>query len=149
MPSICRPARDHHSLGPCQTNALFCDLLSRIEACYPTGRYRRLSIAVDNDSIHQAKDLEPWLAAHLRFTRLWLPTYAHRTKPVEHAFGDVHDGCTRHHHGQHRPNLVADVEDHLHLNGPWKYQLSDLYAEPAVTAAVARIAAKESAVAAA
>jgi hypothetical protein len=31
----------------------------------------------------------------------------------------------------------------LHLNGPWKYQLSDLYYEPAVTAAVATIAAEE------
>jgi hypothetical protein len=35
------------------------------------------------------------------------------------------------------------VEDHLHLNGPWKYKLSDLYYEPAVTAAVENIAAEE------
>jgi hypothetical protein len=38
---------------------------------------------------------------------------------------------------------VTEVEDHLHWNGPWKYQLSALYYEPAVTAAVERIAADE------
>ena len=32
---------------------------------------------------------------------------------------------------------------HLHLNGPWKYKLSELYYEPAVTAAVEKIAAEE------
>jgi hypothetical protein len=31
----------------------------------------------------------------------------------------------------------------LHLNGPWTYQLSDLYYEPAITAAVENIAAAE------
>jgi hypothetical protein len=40
---------------------------------------------------------------------------------------------------------VADVEDHLQLNGPWRYTLSDLYDEPAVTAAVENIAAEEDA----
>jgi hypothetical protein len=35
------------------------------------------------------------------------------------------------------------VEDHLHVNGPWQYKLSDLYYEPAVTAAVEKIAAEE------
>jgi hypothetical protein len=38
---------------------------------------------------------------------------------------------------------VVDVQDHLHLNGPWKYKLSDLYFEPAVTTAVENIAAEE------
>jgi hypothetical protein len=38
---------------------------------------------------------------------------------------------------------VADVEEHLQLNGSWKYKLSDLYYEPAVAAAVEKIAAKE------
>jgi hypothetical protein len=37
------------------------------------------------------------------------------------------------------------VVDHLRLNGPWKYQLSDLYDEPVVTTAVERIAAEEDA----
>jgi hypothetical protein len=41
------------------------------------------------------------------------------------------------------------VEDHLHLNGPWQYKLSDLYYDPAVTAVVEKIAAEERAKAAA
>jgi hypothetical protein len=44
---------------------------------------------------------------------------------------------------------VADVEDHVLLNGPWKYKLSDLYYEPAVTAAVEQRIAQEHAKAAA
>jgi hypothetical protein len=35
------------------------------------------------------------------------------------------------------------VEDYVHLNGPWQYKLSDLCYEPAVTAAVEKIAAEE------
>jgi hypothetical protein len=38
---------------------------------------------------------------------------------------------------------MADVKAHLHLNGPWQYQLSELYYEPAVTAAVEKIASEE------
>jgi hypothetical protein len=38
---------------------------------------------------------------------------------------------------------VADVEDHMHLNGPWLYKLSDLYDDPAVTAAGEKITAAE------
>jgi hypothetical protein len=45
--------------------------------------------------------------------------------------------------------LVAEVEDHVRLHGPWQYKLSDLYYQPAVTAAVEKIAAKEHAMAAA
>jgi hypothetical protein len=41
------------------------------------------------------------------------------------------------------PDLVADVEAHLHVNGPWKYQLSELSYEPAVTAAVVKLAIDE------
>jgi hypothetical protein len=52
---------------------------------------------------------------------------------MERAFGDVHDGGARNHRRQRLPGLVADVEDHVHLNGPWQYKLSDLYDEPAVT----------------
>jgi hypothetical protein len=61
----------------------------------------------------------------------------------------VHDCCTRNHRRNRLPDLVADVEDHLHLNGPWKDKLSDLYYEPAVTAAVENISAEEHAKAAA
>jgi hypothetical protein len=38
---------------------------------------------------------------------------------------------------------VADVETHLQVNGPWRYKLSAIYDEPAVTAAVEKIAAEE------
>jgi DDE superfamily endonuclease len=100
-------------------------------------------VVVDNSKIHQAKAVEGWLAAHPRVTLLLLPTYCPRAKPIERAFGDGHDCCTRNHQRNRLPDLVADVEDHLHLNGPWKYRLADRYYEPAVTAAVEEIAAQE------
>jgi putative transposase len=130
----------HHCLGPRKTNALFRDLLTQLEACYPAEQYTRVYVVVDNYKIHKAKAVEQWLAAHPRVTLLWLPTYCPRANPIERAFGDVHDCCTRNHQRKWLPDLVADVEDHLHLNGPWKYQLSDLYYEPAVTAAVEKVA---------
>lgn len=55
----------------------------------------------------------------------------------------MHDCCTRNHRRQRLPDLIADVEDHLHVNGPWQYKLSALYYEPAVTSAVEKIAAEE------
>jgi hypothetical protein len=55
----------------------------------------------------------------------------------------MHDCCTRNHQRNRLPDLVTDVEDHLQLNGPWKYKLSDLSYAPAVTAAVERIPAEE------
>jgi hypothetical protein len=38
-----------------------------------------------------------------------------------------------------RARVVADVTEHLHIHGPWKYHLSDIYHEPAVTAAVEKL----------
>jgi len=55
----------------------------------------------------------------------------------------VHDLCTRNHARKRLQDLVADVIEHLHLNGPWKYNLSDIYHEPAVTAAVAKLVIEE------
>ena len=133
----------HHCLGPRKTNALFRDLLTRLDERYPADRYTRLYVVVDNYTIHKAKAVEQWLAAHPRVTLLFLPTYCPRANPIERAYGDVHDCCTRNHQRTRLPDLVADVEDHLHLNGPWKYKLSELYDEPAVTAAVENIAAEE------
>jgi transposase len=132
-------------VGPRKTNALFRDLLNRLDAGYPAERFTQLSGVVDNYKIHQAKAVEQWLAAHPRVTWLFLPTYCPRANPIERAFGDVHDCCTRNHQRSRLPDLVADVEDHVHLNGPWQYKLSDLYYHPAVTAAFERIAAKEQA----
>jgi transposase len=98
---------------------------------------------VDNYRIHQAKAVEQWLATHPRVTLLFLPTYCPRANPIERAFGDVHDCRTRNHRRKRLPDLVADVEEHLHVNGPWPYKRSELYDEPAVTVAVAKIAAEE------
>jgi putative transposase len=133
----------HHCVGPRKTNALFRDLLTQLEARYPADRYTRLYVVVDNYKIHKAKAVEQWLATHPRVTLLLLPTYCPRANPIERAFGDVHDCCTRNHQRKRLPDLVADVEDHLQWNGPWQYKLSDLYYEPAVTAAVEKIAAEE------
>jgi len=132
-----------HCLGVRKTNALFRDLLDVLDARYPAERYTQIYVVVDNYKIHKAKAVEDWLAAHRRVTLLWLPTYCPRANPIERAFGDVHDCCTRNHQRKRLLDLVTDVEDHLHLNGPWKYKLSDLYYEPAVTAAVEKIAAKD------
>jgi hypothetical protein len=86
-----------------------------------------------------------WLTTHPRVTRLLLPTYCPRANPMERAFGDVHDCCTRNHQRKRLPDLVADVEDHLHLNGLWQSKLSELYDAPAVTAALEKIAAQKQA----
>jgi hypothetical protein len=59
--------------------------------------------------------------------------------PVERAFGDVHDLCTRNHTRKRLQDLVADVVEHLDVNGPWRYKLSDIYDDPAVTTAVERM----------
>jgi putative transposase len=135
----------HHCLGARKTNALFRDLLSVLEARYPPEQYTRLSVVVDNYKIHKAKAVAQWLAAHPRVTLLFLPTYCPRANPIERAFGDVHDCCTRNHQRTRLPDLVADVEDHLHLNGPWQYKLSELYYAPAVTAAIEKITAQKQA----
>ena len=139
----------HHALGPRKTNALFRDLLERLEANYPAEQYTRLYVVVDNYQIHKAKAVEHWLVTHPRVNLLFLPTYCPRANPIERAYGDVHDCCTRNHQRKRLPDLVADVENHLRLNGPWQYKLSELYYEPAVTAEVENIAAEEQAKAAA
>jgi transposase len=133
----------HHCVGPRKTNGLFRDLLQTMEATYPAAQYRQIYVVVDNYKIHKAKAVEDWLAHHPRVTLLFLPTYCPRANPIERAFGDVHDLCTRNHTRKRLPALVADVEDHLDRNGPWHYKLSGLYYEPAVTAAVEKIAAEE------
>jgi putative transposase len=132
-----------HCMGARKTNAMFRDLLGFLETSYPAERYTRIYVVVDNYKIHKAKAVEQWLSAHSRMQLLFLPTYCPRANPIERAFGDVHDCCTRNHRRKRLPDLIANVEDHLHVNGPWPYQLSDLYYEPAVTAAVEKIAAEE------
>jgi len=101
-------------LGPRNTNALFRDLLTGLEARSPAEHDTRLSVVVENYPIQQAKPVAEWLAAHPWVTLLWLPTYGPRANPIERAFGDVHDCCTRHHQRKRLPHLVTDVGTHLH-----------------------------------
>jgi transposase len=91
--------------------------------------------------VHKAKAVAQWLAAHPRFEILWLPRYCPTANPSERACGDVHDKCTRNHKRQRLAELVADVQDHLSVNGPWPYHLSHIYYTPEVDATIAQMAA--------
>jgi transposase len=119
-----------------KTTGLFLDLLNTLDRTHPTPRYTHLTVVVDNAKIHQAKQVQKWLAAHPRFELLYLPTYCPRANPIERAFGDVHDKCTRNHTRKQMWQLVQDVKQHLQVNGPWQYALSELYYTPEVSAAV-------------
>ena len=130
----------HHCVGPRKTNELFRALLQRLDDAYPAPQYKRIYVVVDNYKIHKAKAVAQWLAKHPRFELLFLPTYCPRANPIERVFGDVHDLCTRNHTRKRLRDLVADVVEHLHVNGPWKYKLSDIYHEPAVTEVVSKMA---------
>lgn len=131
-----------HCLGPRKTNALFRDLLSLLDRTYPVPQVTRIYVVADNYCIHKAKAVQQWLTDHPRFAVLWLPTYCPRANPIERAFGDVHDKCTRNHKRKRLRDVVHDVERHLRHNGPWLSKLSRVYEAPEVTAAVARIAAE-------
>jgi len=132
-----------HCCGPRKTNELFQKLLQTLDDAYPAPQFQRVYVVVDNYKIHKAKAVEQWLANHPRFTLLFLPTYCPRANPIERAFGDVHDLCTRNHTRKRLRTLVADVEEHLYANGPWPYKLSKLYYEPTVTVAVEYLAVEE------
>lgn len=112
---------------------------------YPAPQFTCLSVVADNAKIHKAEEVTKWLAAHPRFALLYLPTYCPRANPIERAFGDVHDKCTRNHTRKRMWHLVQDVEQHLQVNGPWPYALSELYYTPEVTAAVQALRAAETA----
>ena len=102
-------------------------------------------VYADNAKIHHAEKVQKWLAAHPRFELLYLPTYCPRANPIERAFGDIHDKCTRNHTRKQMWQLVQDVKRHLLWNGPWTYALSHLYYTPEVTAAVAALRATQTA----
>jgi transposase len=129
-----------HCLGPRKNNGLFRDLLTLLDRTYPAPRTTRIYVVVDNYCIQKAQAVEPWLASHPRFVLLWLPTYGPRANPIERAFGDGHDKCTRNHKRKRLRDVVQDVERHMQVNGPWKYHLSPLYQDPEVPAAVEHIA---------
>jgi hypothetical protein len=131
-----------HCLGPRKNNALLRDRLTVRDRTYPAHQVSRIDVVVDNDKMHKAKAVGQWLATHPRLALLWLPTYCPRANPIERAFGDGHDTCTRNHKRKRLRDVIGDVERHLHANGPWLYKLSRLYQEPEVTAAVECIAAE-------
>jgi putative transposase len=132
-----------HCVGPRKTNALFRALLDRLEWLYPQAQFAKVYVVVDNYGIHKAKAVARWLAAHPRFELLFLPTYCPKANPIERAFEDIHDKCTRNHRRKRIEELVWDVERQLAINGPWKYRLSQVYYTPEVTAAVERLAKEQ------
>jgi len=137
------------TITPCvwyrKTTGLFLDLLDTLDRTYPVPLFTHLTVVADNAKIHQAKKVQQWLAAHPRFELLYLPTYCPRANPIERAFGDIHDKCTRNHTRKRIWQLVQDVTQHLRVNGPWRYALSELYYTPEVTAAVAALQAAHTA----
>jgi putative transposase len=122
---------------------LFIDLLRVIDRACPAARFTKLYVVADNYGIHKAKAVGAWLAQHPRFELIFLPGYCPRANPIERAFGDVHDKCTRNHKRRQMPELVADVKEHLRWNGPWRYRLSEIYYTPEVEAALAQMSATE------
>jgi transposase len=124
---------------------LFLELLDTLDRTYPAPLFTQLTVVADNAQLHKAKKVQQWLAAHPRFELLYLPTYCPRANPIERAFGDVHDNCTRNHTRKRIWSLVQDVKEHLHVNGPWRYALSELYYSPEVTTVVAALQAPQAA----
>ena len=128
------------TITPCvwyrKQTGLFLDLLETLDRTHPAPLFSHLTVVADNAKIHHAQKVQQWLAAHPRFAILYLPTYCPRANPIERAFGDVHDKCTRNHTRKRMWHLVQDVKRHLHSNGPWRYALSEIYYTPEVTAAV-------------
>lgn len=132
-----------HVVGERKDRWLFIDLLKRIERACPAQKFIRIYVVVDNYRIHKAKAVGEWLAQHPHCELIWLPSYCPRANPIERAFGDVHDKCTRNHKRKCITDLVSDVVWHLKRNGPWRYKLSEIYYAPEVDAAVASLMAAE------
>lgn len=122
---------------------LFLELLDTLDRTHPAPLFTHLTVVVDNAKLHKAKKVQQWLTAHPRFEVLYLPTYCPDANPIERAFGDVHDKCTRNHTRKRIWSLVQDVKQHLQVNGPWRYALSEMYYTLEVTAAVATLRAAQ------
>jgi transposase len=128
-----------HVTGERKNRFLFIDLLEAVDHACPIERFERICLVADNYKIHKAKDVQAWLKKHPRFELLWLPSYCPKANPIERAFGDVHDKCTRNHRRKRLRDLMGDVMRHLRVNGPWRYRLSQIYYTPAVDAAVGEL----------
>ena len=130
-----------HCVGSRKQPGLFLELLDTLDPTPPAPLYTHLTVVVDNAKLHKAKTVPRWLATHPRFQLLYLPTYCPDAHPIDRAFGDVPDNCTRTHTRKRMWPLVADVKQPLRGNGPWRYALSDLDYTPAVSARVAALRA--------
>jgi hypothetical protein len=133
----------YYTLGGRKNNGLFRELLTELDQTYPASRIDRIYVGVDNYIIHKAKAVNQWLEKHPRLELLWLPTYCPKANPIERAFGDVHDKCTRNHQRKRLRDVIKDIEHHLPANGPWNYKISRLYDDPGVTAEVDRLVAQQ------
>ena len=139
----CATGTTAHCVWFRKTTGLFLDLLATLDRVYPAAEFTHLYVVADNAKIHKAVEVEKWLAVHPRLELLFLPTYCPKANPIERAFGDVHDKCTRNHTRKRIWALVGDVEHHLRSNGPWPYALSEIYYTLEVTAAVEALRAAE------
>jgi len=135
-------------VGERKNRWLFIKLLEALAAAYPAAEFTKVYVVVDNYSIHTAQAVRAWLLAHPRFELVFLPSYCPRANPIERAFGDAHDKCTRNHRRKRLRDLVADVVRHVAENGPWRYKLSEIYYTAEVEAAVAQLQTSEKAKAA-
>jgi putative transposase len=123
-----RTGQIHYVIGKSKNNFLFRQLLTALDKlCGP--KVKRIFIVADNYKIHKAKAVERWLGQHPRFKVLWLPSYCPQANPIERAFGDVHDKCTRNHTRKRLHWLIRDVKEHFLHNGPWKYKVPQIYDE--------------------
>jgi transposase len=132
-----------HVVGERKNRWLFIELLKALERACPAQKFARIYVVVDNYRIHTAKAVCEWLAVHPRFELVFLPSYCPRANPIERAFGDVHDKCTRNHKRKRIAELVADVVWHLKRNGPWRYRLSEIYYTHEVDAALGELVAAQ------
>ena len=119
---------------------LFIDLLKLIDKRCPAQKFTRIYLVCDNYRIHTAQAVIGWLDAHPRFEIVYLPAYCPQANPIERAFGDVHDKCTRNHKRTQISEVVGDVVWHLKANAPWRYKLSRIYYTPEVDQAVTALA---------
>jgi hypothetical protein len=82
--------------------------------------------------------MPPWVLA----TELFVPTSCPRAKPLERLCGVIPDPGGRNHTRKRFSTLIKDIERSMQEHGPWQYQLSQIYYEPAITAAVESMAAE-------
>lgn len=128
-----------HVVGERKNRWLFIDLLKVIDQRCRAAKFTRVYVVVDNYRIHTAKAVQQWLQGHPGFELVCLPAYCPRANPIERAFGDVHDKCTRNHKRTLISDVIGDVVWHLKRNGPWRYKLSAIYYTPEVDAAMAEL----------